>query len=125
MKTLSKEDVRRIVNGGEQFLLLDLTNDTPPGAAVHIPFDEAFAANVLKHARQPSLPIIIRGAASDLPTIELAAATLRKVGHLEVWTYFNDWPAADVFQVRSTRRHDVVSDPDAAHRAGHARVVKR
>ena len=123
MKTLSQEDVRRIVNGGDRFLLLDLTNDTPAGAAIHIPFNDAFAATVLEHARHPSLPIIIRGAAGDLPTIELAAATLREVGHLEVWTYFNDWPAADVFQVRSTRRQNVVSDPDAPHRASHARLV--
>ena len=123
MKTLCEEDVRRIVNGGERFLLLDLTNNTPADAAVHIPFDDAFATNVLKRARQPSLPIIIRGAAADLHTIEQAAAVLREAGCLEVWTYFNAWPLAKPLQAHSTRRHNVVSDPDAAERASHARLV--
>jgi hypothetical protein len=123
MKTLSQEDVRRIVNGGERFLVLDLTNETALGPAVHIPFDDAFAANALEHAGQKSLPIIIRGTAREVHTLEQAAATLREAGCLEVWTYFDPWPPADLFQVRATRRHNVVSDPDAPARASHARPV--
>lgn len=114
MGTLSAEDVRRIVRGGERFLLLDLVSNTTPSSAVQIPWTDRFVENVLARGEPKSLPIVIKGDSADVRSIEQAATALRIEGFLEVWTYFDAWPVPEKPQAPSAFRHNVVSDPDAA-----------
>ena len=119
MQTLSAEDVRRIVNGGERFLLVDFRN----ARTANISVDHEFVANLLKQTLRTSLPIIIRGTEAEVRLVEHAALALREAGCLEVWTYFESWPSVDEVRHVSKVRHNVVSYPDAIDRYGHERLA--
>jgi hypothetical protein len=122
MQTLFAEDVRRIVNCGERFLLVDLT-DAPAKTAAQISLGDEFVGNVLEEAGQTTLPIIIRGTEAEVPAVERAAEALRQAGCLEVWTYFGSWPSLNAVRRASSVRHNVVSDPDFTDRFSHDRSM--
>ena len=124
MQTLSAVDIRRIVNGGERFMLIDVTDSTARGTGVHIPIDGEFLHNVLEYAIPGALPIVIQGDANAALGVEQAATTLRSAGFLEVWTFFETWPGVQDSTAPSFRRHNVVSDPEADGQARHARLLQ-
>jgi hypothetical protein len=125
MRTLSAGDMRRIVDGEERFLLMDVANCTTRGSAVHIPFNDEFLQSVLAYAEPGALPVIIQGDAADTSLVEQAATVLRAGGFLEVWTFFETWPGPPERPVRHRLAGSVFSDPDADDRAKHARQLQR
>jgi len=124
MRTLSAADMRRIVDRGERFLLMDVANSTVRGSAVHIRFDDEFLQKVLAYAAPGSLPVIIQGDAAEAPVVEQAATVLRAAGFLEVWTFFETWPGAEQRSTHSQSRHDLFHHPDADDNEKHARRLQ-
>jgi len=125
MRTLSAADMRRIVDGEERSLLMDVANSTTRGSAVHIPFNDTFLQSVLAYAEPGSLPVIIQGDMADTPIVEQAATVLRAAGFLEVWTCFETWSGVAERPVRSRLAGSVFSDPDADDRAPCAHQLQR
>jgi len=126
MRLLSLDDMQRVLDGGEPFLLVDArpasaTGRSEPGAA-HIPFGEDFVAQVRGVAAHLTLPIVVCCHGAQCPVAEEAAAALRDAGFAEVWTYGGD-PRA--LKQRVPRlivgRKPVVSDPDSEWRNPHTR----
>jgi rhodanese-related sulfurtransferase len=121
MQTLSVEDMRRIVTGGERFLLVDIRAGETNQArslprSVQVPFREDFASTVLAHARGATFPVVVYGDRHHSTIVEKAAETLRKAGLAEVWSYGGDPDAWISEELEATgERHNVVSNPDEAH----------
>jgi len=124
VQTLSAVDMRRILNGGERFVLIDVADSDTRGTGVHIPIDGEFLQNVLAYAVPGSLPIVIQGNASEACLVEKAATALRSAGFKEVWTFFETWPDHHATATASLQRFTVVSDPDADGQARYARLLR-
>jgi hypothetical protein len=121
MQTLSVEDMRRIVTGGERFLLVDIRAGETNQArslprSVRVPFGDDFASTVLDRVGGVTLPVVVYGDRHHSTIIEKAAAALRKAGLAEVWSYGGDPDAwiSEEFEAMG-ERHNVVSNPDEAH----------
>jgi len=116
---LSVDDMRRIVSGGDLFVLVDIrpveiTKGRSIPGALRVPLALEIVPKVLTASGQSELPIVICGDGATDPVAEEAAELLRKAGFSEVWTYSSD-PEA---WVRRDRRPPaqaayVTSDPDA------------
>jgi hypothetical protein len=115
---LSVDDMRRIVSGGEIFLLVDvrpveITKGRAIPRAVRVPFGHELVPKVLAAAGPRAMPIVICGDGPNDPVAKEAAERLRKEGFSEIWTYSSD-PEAWI-QHRSpasVQPKPVTSDPD-------------
>jgi hypothetical protein len=119
MRTLSVEDLSRIVNWADQFLLVDVSrNGSMLPGAVRVPFpDDDFASEVLERAGHLTLPVVVYGDGEDCPTAANAAAQLMAAGLVEVWLYCGDatpWGGRE--SALMSRRQYVLADPDVAYR---------
>src|ERR1044072_1111413 len=102
MQSLSVEDMRRILSGGEIFLLVDvrsveITNGRTIPRALRIPLGRDIVPQVLSASGPRNVPVVICGDGLDDPVARQATEQLRKEGFKEVWTYSSD-PAAWVAQ---------------------------
>ena len=95
MKELSVEDVRRILQGGERFLLVraiptgGCTQPTLIPDAVDVAVDAKFDQTVFSQAGSKTVPVVIYGG-GDGSEITAAARQLVSEGFAEVWTYCGD-----------------------------------
>jgi rhodanese-related sulfurtransferase len=121
MQTLSVEDMRRIVSGGEQFLLIDVRDKEPSGVrslpqSIRIPFSDNFVSAVLDRTGGQTLPVVVYGDRQHSTIVEKAAEALTEAGIKEVWRYEGDPEAWITEELEATgQRHNVVSNPDEAH----------
>ncbi len=129
MRTLSPEDMARIVNCGELFLLVDVrpkesTLNAPLPGAVRVPYSgDTFVPDVLSLAGQLELPVVVYGDGEDCPIAHKAADQLKDAGFVEVWAYCGDVrPWAQRKQSGVVARYSVVTDPDVTSRHRRGRV---
>lgn len=130
MHTLSPEDMARIVNCGELFLLVDVRPDSAIGVpltgAVRVLFpSDTFVSDVLLLAGQRELPVVVVGDGENCPLALQAAAQLKDAGFAETWVYCGDpLPWDQRRQPVVVDRFSVVTDPDAPTRHRHRSVER-
>lgn len=118
MRLLSVEEMRRIVDSRETFLLVDVrpVEVTLAGSlpqALRVPHGCELLRKVLAVSGRRELTIVVTGGSAADPVAAEAAEQLRRAGFLDVWTYGSD---PDPWQHHETQLADqpVYASSDSA-----------